>query len=121
MQKKIVKETPEKISALMNNDGIIRNRLKINSVVGNAKAFLNVQDEIGSFDEFIWGFVSGKPIAHSERKKALAISERISKELKKRGFRFVGPTICFAYMQAVGMVNDHSPDCFRSSQQKYTK
>lgn len=112
--KKIIKYTAAKRAALMKDEGIVRNRLKINAVIENAKAFLAAQKEFGSFDDYIWSFVDGKVIPHRDRKRALAISEKMSKDLKKRGFRFVGATICFAFMQAVGMVNDHSPECFRS-------
>jgi len=100
----------------LKNDGIIRNRLKIHATVENAKSFLEVQKEFGSFDKYIWSFVDGKPLSHpktsTELKTAAAISVTMSKQLKKRGFRFVGPTICYAFMQATGMINDHSPDCF---------
>ncbi|MDB5038814.1 MAG: DNA-3-methyladenine glycosylase [Bacteriovoracaceae bacterium] len=111
--KKIIKYDSAKKAALLKNEGIIRNRLKIKAVVENAKAYLNVQREFGSFDKYIWNFVDGKP---TTKKKAPAISEQMSKDLKKRGFRFVGPTICYAFMQAVGMLNDHSDYCFRVKQ-----
>lgn len=108
---------PRKIDKLLNNEGIIRNRRKIASVVTNAKAFLNVQKEYGSFDAYIWQFVKGKPIVnHFESYEDVPTyteeSEQMSKDLKKRGFSFVGPTICYAFMQAIGMVNDHTKDCF---------
>jgi DNA-3-methyladenine glycosylase I len=112
--KAIEKYTSAKKAALLRNPGIVRNRLKIQAVIGNAKAFRAVQSEFGSFDEYIWKFVLHKPLPHARRKHALAVSEVMSKELKKRGFRFVGATICFAFMQAVGMVNDHAPNCFRA-------
>ena len=107
-----------KIQQLLQNAGIIRNRLKINSAITNAKAYLAVQEEYNSFDTYIWQFVNGKPItntwktmkevpAHSKE------SDAISKDLKRRGFSFVGTTICYAFMQATGMVNDHITDCFR--------
>jgi DNA-3-methyladenine glycosylase I len=99
--------------ALLQDAGIVRNRLKINAVVENAKAFLNVQREFGCFDAYIWQFVDGKPLAAALEQNALAKSELMSKDLKRRGFRFVGATICYAFMQAVGMVDDHTPDCFR--------
>jgi DNA-3-methyladenine glycosylase I len=107
-----------KIEELLSNPGIVRNRQKINSAIKNAKAFLKVQEEFGSFDAYIWGFVDGKPIQHSwqtmfELPAKTDLSETISKDLKKRGFSFVGPTIIYAFMQAVGMVNDHTVDCFR--------
>lgn len=110
--KKIAKYTAAKQAVLLKNEGIVRNRLKVKATIENAKAFLAAQKEFGSFDKYIWSFVDGKTIPHSQRKKALAASEVMSKELKKRGFRFVGATICFAFMQAVGMVNDHAPECF---------
>jgi DNA-3-methyladenine glycosylase I len=110
---KIAKYNKIKQIALMKNEGIIRNRLKINAVIENAKAFLSIQREFGSFNMYIWSFVKNKTIPHTKRNDAILISEKMSKDLKKRGFRFVGPTICFAFMQAVGMVNDHMLDCFR--------
>ncbi len=119
--KKIAKYNAKKILLLMKNEGIVRNRLKINSVVSNAKAFLEVQKEFGSFDKYIWQFVGGKPIIN-KRKSIKDIppkateAEAMSKELKKRGFRFVGPTICYAFMQACGLVNDHEVKCFRYKQ-----
>src|SRR5262245_47946734 len=107
-----------KIKALLNDAGIVRNRLKINAAVENAKAFLAVQKEFGTFDKYLWNFVGGKPIQN--RRKSFkdvpartAESDAMSKDLLKRGFRFVGSTICYAFMQAVGMVNDHTRDCFR--------
>jgi DNA-3-methyladenine glycosylase I len=107
-----------KIEELLQNPGIIRNRQKINSAIKNAKAFLKVQEEFGSFDAYIWGFVGGKPIQNnwqtmSELPAKTELSETISKDLKKRGFSFVGPTITYAFMQAIGIVNDHTVDCFR--------
>ncbi|MEP7287552.1 MAG: DNA-3-methyladenine glycosylase I [Chloroflexota bacterium] len=107
-----------KIDSLMANAGIVRNKLKINSVVTNAKAFLAIQKEYGSFDSFIWGFVDGKPIQNqrqhlSEIPPRTEISDAMSKTLKKKGFKFIGSTICYAFMQATGMVNDHVTDCFR--------
>jgi DNA-3-methyladenine glycosylase I len=109
--KKIIKYTAAKKSALLKNEGIVRNRLKIDAVIENAKAFLEVQREFGSFDAYIWHFVDGKP---AKKQHAIAVSEQMSKELKKRGFKFVGATICYAFMQAVGLVNDHSKECFRA-------
>ncbi|MFX1408834.1 MAG: DNA-3-methyladenine glycosylase I [Promethearchaeota archaeon] len=114
----IVKYNNQKIEELMNNEGIIRNRLKINAVIANAKAFLGVQREFGTFDNYIWQFVDYKPIENnfkelSELPSKTEQSEKMSKDLKKRGFKFVGPTICYAFMQAVGMVNDHIINCFR--------
>ncbi len=101
-------------AALLKNEGIVRNRLKIEAVVENARAFLAIQREFGSFDRYIWRFVEGKPMARSRRRRAIAASEVMSKDLKARGFKFVGATICYAFMQAVGMVDDHEPTCFRS-------
>ncbi len=108
----------EKLAELMRNPGIIRNRLKIQAAVDNARAFLAVQEEFGSFAAYMWRFVEGKPIRnawkdYSEAPAQTTESQAMSKDLKKRGFRFVGPTICYAHMQAVGMVNDHAVDCFR--------
>lgn len=110
-----------KINALMQDAGIIRNRQKILATVGNARAFLQAQAEFGSFDKYIWGFVNGKPIRNewqtlNEIPAKTPLSETISRDLLKRGFRFVGPTIVYAHMQATGMVNDHVVDCFRYSQ-----
>lgn len=121
--KKVAKYDRRKFNALMADAGIIRNRLKIQSAIQNASAFLAVQKEFGSFDAFIWQFVGGRPKLNAWRdiKKLpakTAESEAMSKELLKRGFRFVGPTICYAYMQAAGMVNDHTVDCFRHKQLK---
>ena len=107
-----------KIEQLLRDSGIVRNKLKIRAAVGNAKEFLRVQEEFGSFDRYIWQFVGGKP--QVDRRKSLrqvpartAESDAMSKDLKQRGFNFVGSTICYAFMQAVGMVNDHVVDCFR--------
>jgi DNA-3-methyladenine glycosylase I len=110
-----------KIHSLLRDDGIVRNRLKIASAVQNAKLFLDVQKEFGSFDRYIWQFVEGEPRVNSWRSfKEIPArtpqSDAMSKDLKKRGFNFVGSTICYAFMQAVGMVNDHILDCFRHSQ-----
>lgn len=107
-----------KIEELLANEGIVRNRQKINSAVKNAQAFLKIQEEFGSFYTYIWGFVEGEPIQNNWQKMSelpakTELSEKISKDLKKRGFSFVGPTIIYAFMQAVGMVNDHTVDCFR--------
>ena len=103
---------------LLQNAGIVRNRLKIASTIGNARAFLDVQEEFGSFDAYIWRFVDGTPIQNRWKEltdvpATTAVSDAMSKELKKRGFRFVGSTICYAFMQATGMVNDHLVGCFR--------
>ncbi len=107
-----------KILALLENPGIVRNRLKIRSAVANARAFLAVQEQVGSFDAYMWRFVDGQPIQnawrdYSEAPPQTKESQALSKDLLKRGFKFVGPTICYAHMQAVGMVNDHAVDCFR--------
>jgi DNA-3-methyladenine glycosylase I len=107
-----------KVIDLMSNNGIVRNRLKIASTITNARAFLEVQKEFGSFESYIWSFTGGKTVQNSWEKLAdvpasSAEAERMSRELKKLGFRFVGPTICYAFMQAIGMVNDHTLDCFR--------
>ena len=111
----------DKIDSLLQDPGIIRNKLKVNAAIVNAKAFLEVVKEYGSFDAYIWSFVDGKPIQN--RWKTMADvpvstpeSDAMSKSLKKRGFKFVGTTICYAYMQGVGMVNDHTLDCFRHSE-----
>jgi DNA-3-methyladenine glycosylase I len=118
--KKIARYDKKKEAALMKDSGIIRNRLKIAATVDNAKAFLAVQKEFGSFDRYIWTFVGGEP-KRNHRKSGERLpaqtpdSEAMSQDLKKRGFRFVGPTICYAYMQAVGMVDDHTADCFCSN------
>lgn len=116
--KKIIKYKEEKLEQLLTNSDIIRNKLKIQSVVSNAHAFLEVKKEWGSFSNYIWDFVDGKPIKnHWDTIKSVPatsnISDILSKDLKKRGFKFVGSTICYAFMQAVGMVNDHTVDCFR--------
>jgi DNA-3-methyladenine glycosylase I len=108
----------EKIGELLSNAGIIRNRQKINSAIKNARAFLKVQEEFGTFDAYIWQFTGGKTLHNqwetmSEIPAKTAESEAMSKDLKKRGFSFVGPTICYAFMQAVGIVNDHVVSCFR--------
>lgn len=115
---KIVQYDQKKIEELLNDPGIVRNKLKINSVVTNAKIFLEIQKEYGSFSKFIWQFVDGKPIQNTWKKKEevpakTEISDLMSKALKKKGFKFIGSTICYAFMQAVGMVNDHTTDCFR--------
>lgn len=108
----------EKTGRLLLNSGIIRNRLKIASAIQNARAFLKVQTQFGSFDAYIWRFVDGTPTIHSwktvqEIPASDTISAAMSRDLSQRGFKFVGPVICYAYMQAVGMVNDHTTDCFR--------
>jgi len=115
--KKVARFTAKRKVMLMGNPGIIRNRLKIDSAVTNAQAFLTVQEEFGSFDRYVWQFVGGKPIVNRRAKMAQvpatsAVIDALSKDLKKRGFRFVGSTIVYAYMQAAGLVNDHTTDCF---------
>jgi len=115
---KISKYTVEDEKRLLKDEGIIRNKLKIKSSIGNAKAFLKIKEEFGSFDKYIWGFVNQKPIVNKFRKLSdipanTPLSDEMSKDLKKRGFNFVGSTICYAFMQAVGIVNDHMVDCFR--------
>jgi DNA-3-methyladenine glycosylase I len=110
-----------KIEALIANPEIIRNRLKIQSAVSNAKAFIQIQTEFGSFHNFIWSYVDGKPIQNTwqnrqELPATSPLSDTISRDLKKRGFKFFGSTICYAHMQATGMVNDHTVDCFRHQQ-----
>jgi len=114
--KKIAQYSEGKRAELMANPGIIRNRLKINAAIENAKAFLQAQEEFGSFDNYIWQFVDNQPLTHKQQAEAIEISELMSKTMKKRGFKFVGPTICFAFMQATGMINDHENYCFRAKQ-----
>jgi DNA-3-methyladenine glycosylase I len=115
---KVARYSEAKMATLLLNDGIIRNRLKIASAVRNARAFLNVADEFGSFDTYIWSFVDGRPIinrpkGHGDVPAKTEVSDAVSKDLKKRGFNFVGSTIMYAFMQATGMVNDHLVTCFR--------
>lgn len=119
--KKIAAYSEEKIQELLQDSGIIRNKLKIRATVSNARAYMEVQKEFGSFNKYIWGFVDHQPIQNQvvEYKKApatTAVSDRLSKDLKKRGFKFVGSTVIYAHMQATGMVNDHEIDCFRYEQ-----
>lgn len=114
---KVARFSSRKISSLMLNPGIVRNKLKIESTVSNAKAFLAVQHDFGSFDKYIWSFVGGKPIINNfssteDYSTSTSLSDRISKDLKKRGFRFVGTTIVYSYLQAVGLVNDHVVSCY---------
>jgi DNA-3-methyladenine glycosylase I len=115
---KVARYDARKVQALMRDSGIVRNRLKIASAISNARAFLEVQKEFGSFDQYVWQFVGGQPRVNKRRLKgkipARTIeSDAMSKDLKKRGFNFVGSTICYAFMQATGMVNDHAIECFR--------
>jgi len=115
--KKVASYTQKKVDKLLTNPDIIRNKLKINAAIQNAKCFIEIQKEFKSFDAYIWSFVEDKPIVNSWKNMAempatSAESEAMSKDLKKRGFKFVGPTICYAFMQGVGMVNDHLVSCF---------
>jgi DNA-3-methyladenine glycosylase I len=115
---KVARFNTRSVARLMSDAGIVRNRLKVESTISNARAVLEVQQQFGSFDTYIWGFVDGSPKVNKFKRLAdlpasTAISERMSKDLKKRGFRFVGSTICYAFMQAVGLVNDHETTCFR--------
>jgi len=117
--KKVAKYDERKIAALLQNEGIIRNRLKINSAVTNAIAFLAVQREFGSFDAYVWQFVNGKPLKRKPDQPLAArteLSDALSKDLLKRGFKFVGSTICYSFMQAVGLINDHDSRCYRYRQ-----
>ncbi|HZR27646.1 MAG TPA: DNA-3-methyladenine glycosylase I [Terriglobales bacterium] len=118
---KVARYEPAKLSQLLTNPGIVRNRLKINATVRNAQAFLKVQKEFGSFDRYIWSFAGGGPMTRSPRSirnvpAQTVESVAMSKDLVKRGFTFVGPTVCYAFMQATGMVNDHLVSCFRYSE-----
>jgi DNA-3-methyladenine glycosylase I len=118
---KIAQYDDAKVAALLANSGIIRNRLKVQAAISNAQAFLRVREEFGTFDTYIWSFVGGQPIVNHwqtlrEIPAETTESKALSKDLLKRGFRFVGPTICYAFMQACGLVNDHTVDCFRYSQ-----
>ncbi len=120
---KIAQYDQAKVQQLLNNPGIVRNKLKVNAAVTNARAYLKIQQVYGSFDDYIWQFSLGKSIQnhwqqHSDIPVSTAESEKMSKSLKQNSFKFVGPTICYAYMQAIGMVNDHTVDCFRHSQIK---
>jgi DNA-3-methyladenine glycosylase I len=116
--RKVARFTSRHARALMKNPGIVRNRLKISATISNAKAFLAVQREFGSFDRYIWHFVGGRPLRnhwrrHEQTPASTPESDAMSKDLKQRGFRFVGSTICYAFMQATGLVNDHLVTCFR--------
>lgn len=116
--KKIAKYPESKYNSLLQDAGIIRNKLKIRSSITNAQLFIEVQKEFGSFSKFIWSYVDGKPIVNKFHKKedvpaTTALSDKISKDFKKRGFKFVGSTVVYAYLQAIGMVNDHTTDCFK--------
>ncbi|WP_075341684.1 DNA-3-methyladenine glycosylase I [Tenacibaculum agarivorans] len=121
--KKIAEYQEEKYNELLQNQGIIRNKLKIKATITNAQAFMKVQDEFGTFSKYIWGFCNGKPIQNAfvtreEVPATTELSDTISKDLKKRGFKFVGSTVIYAFMQATGMVNDHTVDCFRYNEVK---
>ena len=114
----VSKYTQNHVKKLVQNKDIIRNKLKINSAINNAKQFIKIQKEFGSFDEYLWGFVNHKPIKNNFKKYSdlvcsSILSEKLSQDLKKHGFTFVGPIICYSLMQAVGMVNDHTSDCFK--------
>ena len=113
--RKVARFDASRKQRLMKDEGIVRNRLKIDSAVTNARAFLEVQKAFGSFDAYVWRFVGGKPIVNRSNKvpATTAVSDALSKDLSKRGFKFVGSTICYAFMQAVGMADDHRTDCFR--------
>ena len=115
---KVARYNEKRIENLLNNSGIIRNRLKVRAAIHNARLFLKIQDEMGSFDEYIWGFVEGRPLVNrwnslSRLPAKTFISDRMSVDLKGRGFKFVGSTICYAFMQMAGLVNDHIVTCFR--------
>ncbi len=119
--KKIAQYNEAKIQSLLEDEGIIRNRLKVHATVTNAQAFIQVQEEFGSFTDYIWGFVKDKPV--NEKRKSLKdipatseLSDKLSKDLKKRGFKFVGSTVVYAHLQATGIINDHVVDCFRHSE-----
>ena len=116
--KKIADYKQDKIDTLLKDAGIVRNKLKVHATITNAQVFMKIQEEFGSFSKYIWAFIDHKPIKNKVRNYKVAppttaISDTISKDLKKRGFKFVGSTVMYAYMQAVGMVNDHEMDCFR--------
>ena len=115
---KVARFTPKRVEKLLLDPGIIRNRAKVQSTVRNAAAFLEVSEEFGSFDAYIWGFVGGRPVINKWKRTAelpatTAESEALSKDLRRRGFGFVGPTVCYAHLQAAGLVNDHLVGCFR--------
>jgi DNA-3-methyladenine glycosylase I len=121
--KKVALYGEDKVQELLLDAGIIRNKLKVRAAISNAAAFMEIQKEFGSFDKYIWGFVDGKPIQTnrklmSEITATTEISDKLSKDLKKRGFKFVGPTVIYAHMQATGMVNDHVESCFRFDELK---
>jgi DNA-3-methyladenine glycosylase I len=120
---KVSRYTPKRVERLLQDPGIVRNRLKVESTVSNAQAFIEIQSAYGSFSDYLWGYVDGSPIINhwktiDQVPASTPLSDKLSKALKKAGFRFVGTTICYAYMQAVGLVNDHTTDCFRYEQIK---
>lgn len=122
---KVAQYNEEKVTSLLENAGIIRNQLKIRAAISNAQAYMKVQQEFGSFKDFIWSFVDGKPLQNNwksitEVPAKTELAKQISKDLKKRGFKFVGPTVIYAYMQATGMVNDHTIDCSRHKEVQNT-
>lgn len=124
--KKVAKFDENKIEELLNNPGIVRNKLKVRSSVNNAKLFLQIQEEFGSFDKYIWKFTNYKPVVNiikdiSELPATSELSDRVSKDLKSRGFKFVGSTIIYAHLQATGIINDHLVDCFRYEETKKLK
>lgn len=119
--RKIANYTDADVKRLLNNSGIVRNHMKINSAIKNGRAILQVIDEFGSFSSYLWRYVNGKPIQNNLRSRSdmiahSAVSIALSKDLKKRGFSFVGPTICYAFMQSIGMVNDHVVECYRHAE-----
>ncbi|MCB0421287.1 MAG: DNA-3-methyladenine glycosylase I [Bdellovibrionales bacterium] len=115
---KVSKYDSKKRERLLKDDGIVRNKLKVNAFIENAKALIQIRKEFGTFDKYIWTFVNGKPIQSGKQPVKTTISEVMSKDLKKRGFKFVGPTVCYAFMQAAGLVNDHTAQCFRARELK---
>jgi DNA-3-methyladenine glycosylase I len=123
---KIALYDDKRVEELLQNEGIVRNKLKINAVITNAKSFLKVIEEFGSFNKYIWSFVDGTPIQNhfndlSQVPATTEVSNQMSKDLKKRGFKFVGPTICYAFMQATGMVNDHVVSCYCYNKKNYPR
>ncbi|MDH5571912.1 MAG: DNA-3-methyladenine glycosylase I [Gammaproteobacteria bacterium] len=123
---KVARYSDKKIQTLITNPGIVRNKLKIHASITNARAFIEIQHEFGSFDHYLWRYVDGKPVqnnwkSHSQIPVTTKESDALSRDLKQRGFKFVGSTICYAYMQAVGLVNDHVTNCFRHRQIKQLK
>jgi len=119
--KKIATYDDAKRAALLQDAGIIRNRLKVNAFIENAKATLNVQRQHGSLDAYLWSYIDSKELTQANHEEAAEISKQMSKGMKKDGFRFIGPTTCYAFMQAVGMMNDHASECFRASSQTSDK